>query len=322
MKYLVLAIALSLILGFVTINLSTQPVSKNKTDLETFVVKRGESVQSVANRLAEVGLVRHPWPLLIEAKLKSNQWQAQGKSVQAGSFKLSPAMSPTEILETLTQGTEDLWLTIPEGWRIEEVAELAASQLDNFDASVFIELAAESEGMLFPDTYLVPRQFSEAQLYDLLTNTFQKKIVDASADEIAQSDLDFDQLLTLASLVEREARGEQQMRTVAGILYNRLEIGMALQVDATLQYAKAANADGDWWTPPTAADKKIASPYNTYLYPGLPPGPICSPGAMAFAAVLNPLTTDDLYYIHATDGSLHTAADLETHQRNVNQYLR
>ena len=127
----------------------------------------------------------------------------------------------------------------------------------------------------------------------------------------------------LASIVEREAREPEQMRHVAGILLNRLEIGMALQVDATLQYVKGYDqARKTWWAPPTAADKQLSSPYNTYENPGLPPGPISNPGANALMAVANPIKSNDLFYLHTNDGNMYYAETYEEHQENIQKYLR
>lgn len=200
---------------------------------------------------------------------------------------------------------------------------LAAQDLSAFDKQLFLQKTATLEGTLYPDTYLVPREIETTTLISLLTNTYKNKVATPLASEFQASTLTEVEVLTLASLIEREAKGYEQMRHVAGILFNRLEIGMPLQVDATLQYAKGFNAvSGTWWTPPLAADKQLTSAYNTYQNPGLPPGPIANPGVDAIKAVLDPLEVDDLFYLHAPDGSFHYARTLEQHNANVNKYLR
>lgn len=173
------------------------------------------------------------------------------------------------------------------------------------------------------------RESTAETIFNLLNQTFQQKVVTGLADEISQAELDFNQALTLASIVEREAKGAAEMKQVAGILNNRLEINMALQADATLQYAKVNQQSAstqspiqDWWPTPIVVDKKITSPYNTYTQPGLPPHPICNPGLNAIQAALKPAQTDHLYYLHAADGEIHYAQSLETHNANVRRYLR
>jgi UPF0755 protein len=179
------------------------------------------------------------------------------------------------------------------------------------------------EGRLFPDTYLIAKESTAETIVSLLLNTFEQKVLIGFADEIAAAKRDFDQVLILASIVEREARGLEEMRHVAGILENRLELGMALQADATLQYIKGYNPSTEsWWSPPRAADKNLESPFNTYLYPGLPPQPITNPGLLAISASLKPLETDNLYYLHGADGEIHYAHSLEVHNANVRRYLR
>ena len=127
----------------------------------------------------------------------------------------------------------------------------------------------------------------------------------------------------MASIVEREARGADDMQHVAGILWNRIELGMPLQADATLQYLKGYNpVEQAWWTPPLAADKSLISPYNTYLNLGLPPRPICNPGLEAIKAAAQPLSTDDLFYLHDRQGKIHYAQTLDDHNLNVDRYLR
>jgi UPF0755 protein len=244
--------------------------------------------------------------------------------IQAGSFNISSNMDVTEIAETLTVGTEDIWITILEGWRAEEIAEsLEAQDLDLFDSEEFLNLAKSSEGMLYPDTYLIPREMDSEQIYHLLLNTFERKVSQELWDEIESSDRDFDQVLVMASLVEREARNFEQMRRVAGILWNRINIGMALQVDATLQYVNGYNSlEQTWWAVPMADDKQNQSAFNTYLNQGLPPRPIANPSLNAIKATLDPIESDGLFYIHADDGNMYYSSTLEGHNANINKYLR
>lgn len=296
-----------------------QPVSSEFQPEERFVVPRGQGSAVIANRLAEAGLIRNPLLFRLEVRRLGLEGQ-----LQAGSFELSSSMTLAEIAQKLTSGTEDLWITIPEGWRREEIARsLSQADLTEYDEQEFLTLSAASEGRLFPDTYLVPREATAQTIYSLLTNTFEQKVTQGLAAEFAASDKTFDQIIVMASLLEREGRGYEELRQVAGVLWKRIEIGMPLQVDATLQYAKGYNeAQQSWWATPLAADKQIASPFNTYQNPGLPPRPIANPGLDAIRAALNPAQNDYLFYIHDRQGRIHFARDLDQHNANVNRYLR
>lgn len=296
-----------------------QPVDQANKVTTRFIIPKGQAISVIGKRLAEAGLIKNELAFRFMVKLNNLE-----KSIQAGSFDLSPSLTTAEIAKYLTTGTQDTWITILEGWRMEEIAESLESQdLDAFDKAEFMELAKASEGMLFPDTYLIPREMSTANIHSMLINTFERKITQGLAEEISASDRDFRDILTMASLVEREARNYDQMRRVAGILWNRIDLGMALQVDATLQYVAGYNKiQQTWWAPPTAQQKQLDSEYNTYLHPGLPPQPIANPSFDAVKATLLPLETDDQYYIHATDGKMYTARTLEEHNANINKYLR
>jgi UPF0755 protein len=296
-----------------------QPVDAAQTEMTRFTVAKGQGPITIGERLQEAGLIKHPQAFRLVVRQ-----QGLTDKIQAGSFELSPSMTLLEIAEKLTEGTDDVWITVVEGWRAEEIAEMMVDQgFTEFDKAKFLELAHGAEGRLYPDTYLVPRMITAESLVSLLTNTFEKKITQGLADEFEASDLTQQENIILASIVEREARGPEDMRNVAGILKNRLKINMALQADATLQYAKGYNAaQQDWWAEPLAADKELNSPFNTYKNPGLPPRPISNPGMDAIRAVLNPVESDNLFYIHDLKGMPHYAKTLDEHNENVNEYLR
>lgn len=313
-----LLLVLGVLIGSAILWLSS-PADKAMVETRRFVVPQGQAISIIGNRLAEAGLIKNP--LIFRLIVKTEDIAGD---IQAGSFDLSPSMSTKEIANAMTEGTYDLWITIPEGWRREEIAEsLAAQDLEAFDALEFLSLTKGKEGRLFPDTYLVPLQVSASQVVNLLEQTFEKKVIDGLATEITVSSYDLDDALVMASIVEREARGFEEMRMVAGVLWNRINLNIALQADATLQYIKGYNkAEDNWWSTPTAADKQLNSVYNTYKYPGLPPTPIANPGIEAIEAALNPAATDYLYYIHDRQGNIHFAKTLEQHNANVDEYLR
>lgn len=295
------------------------PVSQNSQETIRFVVPKGQAITTIGQRLESEGIIHNRYAFRFIVQMND-----LASKIQAGSFDLSPTSSTQEIAFQLTQGTQDVWVTLLEGWRREEIAESLANQdLDNFDKAEFLEISSQSEGMLFPDSYLIPREMSTENIYSLLTNTFERKVTQELSKEIENSQYSFEDVLIMASLVEREARNYDQMRMVAGILWNRIEIGMPLQVDATLQYVTGYNEfQQTWWAPPTAAQKQIKSNFNTYQNLGLPPAPIANPSLNAIKATLNPLESANLFYIHANDGNMYVAETLEQHNANINRYLR
>jgi UPF0755 protein len=317
-KFLLLA---PLILIGVAIYIFTlfKPVSSNEAKVVQFTIPKGQAVSIIANRLEEQGLIKNS--LVFRFLLKQRNLE---NKLQAGSFRLSPTLTPVEIAYQLTQGTDDIWVTILEGWRREEVAESIVGQgFEYFDAKEFLDLTIDYEGQIFPDTYLFSKESTATTIFNVISNNFEKKIILGLEKEISRSNHDFAEVLVMASIVEREAKGLEEMRHVAGILWNRFDINMALQADATLQYAKGYDFQTQsWWVPPLAVDKKLSSLFNTYLHPGLPPRPIANPGLDAIKASLNPSKTDDLYYLHDSTGVIHYGKDLQEHNANIQQYLR
>lgn len=304
-------------------NLAVTFPSLSTSTSKTFIVKKGESLSSVALRLQEANLVRQA--LAFKLIILS---QGLAEKIQAGSFSLKTSLTPKEIAEILTHGTNDVWLTFPEGWRKEEFAQRLSANLTNFDSSQFLQLVANHEGELFPDTYLISKEASPSAVFNLLLNNFQKKFDKDLESFLSKAGLSKKEALILASMVEREAKGDQDRAIVAGILIKRLKAGWPLQVDATLQYALANlrfKTSGDrmeeWWLTPTAADKKIDSPYNTYKYKGLPPTPICNPGLASIKAVVYSKETDYWFYLSDASGKMHYAKTAEEHNENISKYL-
>lgn len=299
-----------------------QPVSK--TQAETlFIIPKGQSTKIILRRLEQEKIIRSA--TVFDYYLF---FSGQRKSLQAGSFRLSPSMSVQKIAGELQHGTLDIWVTIPEGWRSEQIVdELQAQELiTDQPQDQLYPLFKENEGRLFPDTYLIAKDWSAEQIIDKFTDNFAAK-----TESLKPQTSD----LILASLIEREAKHDNDRPLIASVLKNRLEIGMALQVDSTLQYAKAIKACGtfgtsdtcgtstsDWWPDVFAEDKKILSPYNTYLHSDLPPGPITNPGLKSIQAALHPSDTNYLYYLSEPDGTTHYAATLEEHNANITKYLR
>lgn len=276
------------------------PVNSSDKNPQSFVVESGDSVRDVAMRLKDQKLIRDQVAYFLLLRLGFE------RGPQAGNFSLNRAMSANDIAKALTRGTDDIRVTVPEGWRSEQIVEYLQKQ--NFPGPVG---EWNEEGEYFPETYFVPKSMTIDGVRALMRQTFDSKVPAISQDQ-----------LILASLVEREAKTNAERPIIAGVLLNRLEVGISLDVDATVQYIVGnTKADGWWAKELTLEDLKIKSPYNTYLNAGLPPGPICNPGLAAINAVLNPVKSDYYYYLHDSSGAVHFAKTLEEHNANVAKYL-
>ncbi len=295
----------------------TLPVNSQDKTYKTFVISRGESVNSIITNLHNQGLIRNKLPFFILLKI-----QGIDNSIQAGDFRLSTAMSAKQIAQELTTGTLDKWITIIEGLRVEEVANILAIEFGIPEVE-FISQA--EEGYLFPDTYLVPKEATLGAILTVFETNFNRRYSPPLREKAERLGFSDHKLLTLASLVEREANNPDDMRRVASVMLKRLTVGMPLQIDATVQYAIGyQHNEKSWWKKNlSVSDLTINSPYNTYKNAGLPPGPIASPGLAAIEAVLNAdPNTPYLYYISGTDGVMHYGRNLEEHNKNIAKYLR
>lgn len=277
-------------------------------------VSRGLSAAGIAGLLEESGVVRSE--LLLYMII---MWRYDPNALQAGTFVFDRPLSVNEVANRLatTPGAASLVVvTLPEGYTVAEFASLAASALPDFDSEEFIALGKDNEGYLFPDTYYVPADFTATELYELLRATYVEKTAELQS-EMAEHSLGEYGVLTLASLLEREANSEESMQVVSGILLKRLDEGMRLQIDASLEYV----LDRPLHTL-KPEDLEIDSPYNTYLYGGLPPTPIGNPGLQAIRAVLYPMETEYYYYLTDENGTFHYAETFDEHRDNIAKYLQ
>ena len=295
------------------------PLNPEDTTSENFIVKTGQGPISIANQLIAQDLIRETLPFRLRLKILKAESQ-----LQAGVFSLSPSLNTDEIIALLTAPPEQVSITILPGWRREEIASyLVGLELPNFDPQEFLNLTADSEGYLYPDTYFIFPTADAQDINNLLTSTFKSRILDEHQDEIAASGRTLNEVLTIASILQREAKTREQMQNIAAIIQNRLEIKMPLQFCATAQYASGYHsAEDSWWVEPTLADTQIDSPYNTYVTPGLPPGPIAAPSLTAIEAALDPIANDYLFYLHDPQGNIHYAKTNDQHNANKDQYLR
>ncbi|MBI2330227.1 endolytic transglycosylase MltG [Candidatus Daviesbacteria bacterium] len=317
MKKLITIIIVIIIIIFIANGWWNSQLAGVSSDESTkvFVIAKGAGVSEIAKNLKEANLIKSE--LVFKFYVKQNNLT---NKLQAGSYKLSPAMSTQEILKALQSGSEDLWITLPEGWRVEEMAEEINSKFEIRNSNF---LAAAKEGYMFPDTYLFPKEATVGYIIDTLRKTFDSRFADELRSKIRSQGLAEDQGVILASIVEREARSDKAREMVASILLKRFKIGMALNADATVQYALGfQKSENSWWKRHLSFDDlKIDSPYNTYTHAGLPPKPISNPGLSSLKAVANADSSIPyLYYYHDSKGISHFAKTLEEHNQNVANY--
>lgn len=304
------------IFTFLWWNQAIKPMdSTNKTPVN-FTIARGESVRNIADRLQKQGLIRSSVALFLKAR-----FGGLSEKIQAGEFILSRSMDLNSIAENLTHGTTDLRITIPEGWRKEEIALKLARDLSMPESDF---LKNTKEGYMFPDTYQIPKDITSENLAKLFLDNFQKKVGNNIPELAKKKNLTTDELITIASLVEREAKHDQDRPLIASVILNRLNIGMKLDIDATVQYALGYQSkEKSWWKKElTVEDLDIDSPFNTYKNPGLPPSPIANPGLAAIKAVAEAQDTDYLYYVADSQGYSHFAKDIAGHNSNIMKYLK
>ncbi|MBN1887941.1 MAG: endolytic transglycosylase MltG [Thermoflexales bacterium] len=308
------------------------PAGKDGTPV-TFAVQSGESVGQVATRLQREGLISDAE--LFRLYLRYNGLDS---SVEAGQFQLNETMTMAEVAAALQRGRRDneISLTVPEGRRLEEVAQLVAQQ-SSVNADEFLALAlapqtfssrfsflaelppdATLEGYLFPDTYRFDEDATAHDVIERMLSTLEAKLPPGGRDKLRAQGRTLFEALALASIVEREAVVADEHPVIAGVYYNRLLSGMSLDADPTVQYAMGYQpAQNTWWNRELTIEdyRAVISPYNTYLNPGLPPGPICSPGMSALSAAIEPAQVP-YYFFRAScsgDGTHMFSKTLEEH---------
>lgn len=280
-----------------------------------FAIEKGESTDSIITRLAQGGFIRSP--LFYKLYLMNNKLSGQ---LQAGDFILNKADDAKALTEKLLKGTSERKLTVIEGWRVEEIGEYLEKQGFKFKADEFTKKAKALEGKLFPDTYFVSKEATSDQIISRLNEEFKEKFAPLAGKGGSLTD---DEVVILASIVEREARDKADKKMVAGILRNRLNRGIALETDATIQYILGNRQDKDKWWPTITAEqtKSLTSPYNTYLNAGLPEAPISNPSWDSLEAVVSPTESDNFYYLHGKDGNAYYSKTIEEHIDNQKKYL-
>lgn len=289
---------------------------------KTGVYIRSEETIDVAGELAKAGFIRNT-----NAFSMLYMWIAGDTKIEAGGYRLNQTMNAWEVIRKLTDKPDLVWVTIREGLRKEQVGEILAAAL-GWDASqlmtwnTYYTLSNKPEyadGVYFPDTYLIPRDETVDKVITRFINHFNEKFL-PFLDQFTKKDIRWTTGLKIASLIQREAGGTADMKLISGIIWNRLNIGMKLEIDATMQYTKGKINDR-WWGSIDLAEKKSDSLYNTYTHKGLPPTPIANPGLAAIDAALNPVETECLFYLHDHTKQIHCAKTYAEHLQNIEKYL-
>jgi len=304
-----LRLSVQLILQSEQLKQPTNPLG----DSETFEIPLGQSPLIIAAQLESLGLISN-----VGAFINYLTYAGLDTTLQAGEYSLSPASSPVEIAHILQDATpSEVTLSILSGWRMEEIAATLPTSGLGISPEEFISAASVPgrfanlpanyptngtlEGFFSPGSYRLPRGTTTDQLITILLDEFNSHLTPELLNGIQNQGLKVHQAVTLAAIVEREAIVGEEMPMIASVFLNRLEIGMPLEADSTVQYARGFNPEQNtWWTNPLSVrDLQFDSPYNTYLYPGLTPGPIANPSLRALRAVGFPAQTP-YYYFRAT----------------------
>jgi UPF0755 protein len=300
---------------------ATRPVSSKSSTVD-FEIQSGWGVDRIGQELSSAKLIRSRSAFKITVVTLGIS-----SKIQAGYFRLSPSMGITDIAKALTKAyAKQIRVTIPEGLRRQEIALIIDNAFKNaegktFSSSEFISLTNNKEGRLFPDTYDFDPKASTSAIINRLETQFNNVMT-----ELKIKDSDINTVVTLASILEREAGSAQEMPEIAGVIENRLQASWPLQIDATVQYAlssvRCKKLDCDWWPKSLSkTDLQFKSPYNTYLNQGLPAKPISNPGKDALSAAASPKATSAWFYLHDLNGQIHFANTIEQHNQNVCTYL-
>lgn len=311
------------VVGFFWYSIAKLPVNSHSTEKIEIYIEPGTPLDQTIKILYEEKLIRSRVAAKVNILIHGTS-----KKIQAGYFYFSQSENLPEIVSGLKKAnSKQIWITIPEGVRREEIAFLISQEINNndfetnFSPQDFIKLTANLEGHLFPNTYAFDPKVSTEKVVEKLNEEFEKKIKELDVP-VNQKE----KITIIASLLERESQNSQEMPLIAGIILKRINSGWPLQIDATVQYAISTNRcrqlSCNWWPSNlTRAELSIESAYNTYLNLGLPPSAISNPGFFSLQAANNPEESSHWFYLHDKEGKIHFADTIEEHNRNICQYL-
>lgn len=340
-NFLIICLLILAAFGYLAFEIYS-PNNNLKTN-KIFEVRKGDDLFVIANNLADKNLVKNKYAFIIYVLLRG-----KSNNLKAGEYEIMAGMSTKEIADIIIQGKNRLIkITIPEGWNLrdigfyfenlgmfqaEEIWEIAGFPAVVFERSDLPEPKDFSEeynflkekpknigleGYLFPDTYFISKDITVEDLIRVFLDNFDKKITPKLRQEIKSQRKTIFQIITMASLLEKEAKTLEDKRIISGILWKRMKHNMPLQVDATITYIT-----GKKNIKVSYQETKIDSPYNTYKYKGLPIGPICNPGMESIMAALYPIETDYWYYLSTSEGKILYSKTLEEHNIKKAKFLK
>jgi UPF0755 protein len=280
----------------------------------TLVIDTGDSAAKVAQELAAARVITSPLSLRLVLRISGGD-----NKLHEGVYLFNSPENVFSIARRLVSadyGLPSARITFPEGVTTRDIAAQVALAFPAIEAEAFEALAKPQEGYLFPDTYVFPASATAASIIATMRANFDTRTASLK-DEVVASGHSLADIVTMASLVEKEARTDENRRLVAGVLWNRLAKGMRLQVDVVFGYIFGRDTYS-----PSPRDLTVDSPYNTYTHAGLPPGPINNPGLEALEAAVNPTKTSYLYYLTGKDNLMHYATTYAAHQANLAKYLK
>lgn len=331
MKKLFLIIVICLLIISITIKTNNKYLF-TVNNHEIFInIDAGSSLTEVSNKLEKQGIIKSSNYFTYYTKLKGLE-----KDIQAGRYAIPPRIRLNELLEKLQNPQKEYAkVTIPEGYTLFQITQkLIKNNL--IDEEIFLKIAKEGlehfkpyrnnsdisyklEGYLFPDTYFIPKGLSEKDIIDMMIKRFNEKFSDKYKKRAKELGFNLHEVVTIASLIEKEAANDRERKTIAGVIYNRIEKNMPLQIDASVIYGITKGKSHI--NRLMYKDLKSESKYNTYKYAGLPPSPIASPGQASIEAALYPEKHDYLYYVLGTEGHVF-GKTYEEHRRNVQKHIR
>lgn len=310
-KAILIFILLVIVLFFLFYFQFYTPLSSNAQE-RTFRIEPGEGLEKIASKLETEGFVRGDVFFSIYVYFRGEE-----SNLKAGDYLLSSSMSIKEIADKLINGeAEGLKITIIEGWDIKDIAQY----LDNLNICSeqdFLEAAQSSEGYLFPDTYYIISTMSALDLVSLMRTNFDKKVDENLRTEIERQGKTLSEIVTMASIIEKEVQTFEDKKIVSGILWKRIEAGMPLQSCATIAYITGKKS-----TKISIEETQIDSPYNTYKYAGLPVGPICNPSLESIESALYPQESPYWYHLSTPEGETIFSRTLQEHNIAKAKYLK
>jgi UPF0755 protein len=315
------ALAFLALIIFIGIYFTYSLKAPDNSAKQEIVIINSESPDAAALELEDKGFIKSFNAFNFAYKFKGN------KKIEPGGYYLSKNMNALKVIDELNKGADLKSITIPEGIRKEQIGERlqkllgwSDEELDQWNSLYSDSNTDYKEGVYFPDTYLIPVNETPTQVANRMIGNFNDKFA-PYFDKFAEKNIKWTTALKIASLIEREAAGEHDMKLISGVMWNRLNNGERLDIDATIQYA-IGKRNGQWWSRVTGEDiRDTNSPYNTYKIKGLPPTPIANPGLTSIEAVLNPEETDCYFYLHDRSRQIHCSVTYEEHLENIDKYL-